>query len=283
MPQERWTKTARAALMLIFLTPVAAMADGRPAWVHDAANDRIGRIYYYERSNIDGTRDERITVFRRSATQLEVYKENGLCQRAALVSAELDLATLTTPTITGGTLQPDARHVDFAFIESSPDRQRLSLRVELPDAEIRDEAAVRATPWTLYDFDFASLTVTTPHIERRQDGFSFGMVLLWADPGVPDPFYWMGELRARYLGAEERLGTPAEHYRLTGNALQGAASTGAAGELWLDRRDGHIVDALLPVPNHPGYRDFRLKLLNVSDGGDAEWTALLEAHFAGCS
>ncbi len=31
-----------------------------------------------------------------------------------------------------------------------------------------------------------------------------------------------------------------------------------------------------------GYRDMLLKLNKVSDGGAAEWTALLKAHFAGC-
>ena len=54
------------------------------------------------------------------------------------------------------------------------------------------------------------------------------------------------------------------------------------GRLWLDSEDGHVVDAVMPVPNHPGYTDFRLRLLNVSDGGEAEWAALLRAHFEGC-
>ena len=43
-------------------------------------------------------------------------------------------------------------------------------------------------------------------------------------------------------------------------------STGKEGRLWLDEEDGHVVDAIMPVPNHPGYTDFRLRLLDVSDG-----------------
>jgi hypothetical protein len=50
----------------------------------------------------------------------------------------------------------------------------------------------------------------------------------------------------------------------------------------MDSEDGHVVDAVMPVPNHAGYTDFRLRLLNVSDGGEPEWTALLRAHFEGC-
>ena len=79
---------------------VSAQADS--PWTYHESDDEIGRIYYYERSNIDGSMDERVTVFRRDADQIEVYKENGLCRRAALVTAQLDLETLSAPVITGG-------------------------------------------------------------------------------------------------------------------------------------------------------------------------------------
>lgn len=274
-------KPATVVALLLLATSVSAENPSR--WAYDAKNDRIGRIYYYERTNTDGSMDERITVFRKNVTDIEVYKENGFCKRAALVSAELDLDTLSASSISGGALQPEAQHVDFAFLEYNEEQQQVALRVELPDMEIRDESEVRSMPWTLYDFDLASLTVTTPHIENREGGFSFGMALLWADPGVADPFYWMGDVHASYLGDEKRLGVASEHYRLTGSAFSGEKATASEGELWLDSEDGHIVDAVFPTPNHPGYTDFRLKLQRISDGGEAEWTTLLKAHFEGCS
>jgi len=275
-------------LKITALSIACVMANAAPAntgsnWVHHTGGDRLGRIYYYERSNLDGSMGERITVFRKSVDYIEVYKENGLCQRAALVSAVLDLDTMSATRITGGSLQPDARHHDFAFLELSPDQKQISMLVQLPDMEIRNESEVLSMPWVLFDFDLASLTVTTPHISSRKDGFSFGMVLLWADPNVADPFYWMGDVQASYRGDEERLGVPTEHYRLTGSAFTDQRSTGSEGDLWLDTVDGHIVEAIFPVPNHPGYQDFRLKLLKVSDGGIKEWIALLKAHFQDCS
>ena len=45
------------------------------SWAYNVANDNVGRIYYYERTNIDGTNAERVTVFRRGATEIEVYKD----------------------------------------------------------------------------------------------------------------------------------------------------------------------------------------------------------------
>lgn len=261
---------------------LTACAQADSPWTHDASDDRIGRIYYYERSNTDGTMDERITVFRRSATEIEVYKSRSRCHGAALVTATLDLATLSAPVITGGRLQPNAQHMEFAFLELNEETGQVDVLVRLPDVELRNEFLVEHANWTLFDFDLASFTVSTPHLDNPEQGFEFGMGLLWADPSHPDPMFWMGELSAEFVGEVERLGVPSAEYRLTGSAFDIDLSTGDEGSLWLDREQGHVVDAIMPVPNHPGYTDFRLRLLNVSDGGEAEWTALLTAHFQGC-
>ena len=261
---------------------IAASAQANNPWTYHESDDAIGRIYYYERTNTDGSMDERVTVFRRDATHLEVYKENGLCHRAALVTAELDLETLSAPVITGGALQPDAQHVEFAFLELNPETGVVDMRVLLPDMEIRNDVEIEVANWTLFDFDLASFTVATPHLDNPQEGFGFGMALLWADPSIEDPFFWMGEVTAEHVGQGERLGTITDEYLLTGSAFENDLSTGKEGRLWLAADDGHVVDAIMPVPNHPGYTDFRLRLLKLSDGGEAEWKALLRAHFEGC-
>ena len=261
---------------------IAASAQANNPWTYHESDDAIGRIYYYERTNTDGSMDERVTVFRRDATHLEVYKENGLCHRAALVTAELDLETLSAPVITGGALQPDAQHVEFAFLELNPETGVVDMRVLLPDMEIRNDVEIENANWTLFDFDLASFTVATPHLDNPQEGFGFGMALLWADPSIEDPFFWMGEVTADHVGQGERLGTVTDEYLLTGSAFENDLSAGKEGRLWLAVDDGHVVDAIMPVPNPPGYTDFRLRLLKVSDGGEAEWKALLRAHFEGC-
>lgn len=278
--------TKRLVALLTTLVALSALALAARAnaedWTYQPENDRVGRIYYYERTNTDGTNDERVTVFRRSATEIEVYKEKVVCYNAALVTATLDFDTFTAPTITGGQLLPDAEHQDFAFLAWNQNEARLDIRVALPDMEIIEEAPVPRTPWHLFDFDLASLTVMTPHLARPEDGFAFGMPLVWTDPEASDPLIWMGDVQATYDGREDHLGADARRYALTGSAFTGPRATGDAGTLWLDAADGHVVDALFPVPNHAGYTDFRLRLLIVSDGGEAEWAALLRAHFEGC-
>jgi hypothetical protein len=273
-------KAVLAATLAVLATAPAVLAD--TPWTHDPADDAIGRIYYYERSNTDGTLDERITIFRRDSTHIEVYKENGLCRNASVVRAELDLETLSAPVITGGQLRPEAEIVDFAFLTQSEDGQQVDLLVQLPDMEIRNASPIENRHWVLFDFDFASMTVATPHLDNPESGFEIGLALLWADPAVEDPFFWMGDLQAEHVGEGEHLGVRSQHYRLSGSALEHDLAIGDQGQLWLDADEGHIVDVVVPAPSHPGYTDYRLRLLNVSDGGEAEWTALLTRHFENC-
>ena len=276
-------KTLRAAVLpLCLASALTGCAGAQESWHYQPEHNAIGRIYAYERSNTDGSLDERVTVFRRDATHIEVYKENGLCVDAALVTAELDFETFSAPVITGGRLLPNAEHMEFAWLNWDQAAGRVDILVQFPDMELREETPILSTPWHLFDFDLASLTVMTPHLAAPDSGFEFGMALVWTDPSAVDPLTWMGDVSASYTGNERREGIDTRHYVLTGTALAGETTTGDTGDLWLDLDDGHVVEAIMPMPNHGGYTDFHLRLLEVSDGGLDEWTRLLAAHYENC-
>ncbi|MDG1418439.1 MAG: hypothetical protein P8J78_00910 [Maricaulis sp.] len=251
-------------------------------WTYNTENNAIGRIYYYERTNTDGSRDERVTVYRQDETHIAVYKEASLCGNAALVTATLDFETFTTPVITGGRLMPDAEVMEFAFLNHDPGSDIATMDVRFPDMEINESAPIRNQTWHLFDFDLASLTMMTPHLADPAGNFSFGMALVWADQTAEDPFTWMGDVAVNYEGDESHIGHHTRRYSLSGSAFEGELAAGNAGALWLDAEDGHVVDAIFPAPNHPGYTDFRLRLLHVSDGGAQEWDELLRAHWNNC-
>lgn len=62
----------------------------------------------------------------------------------------------------------------------------------------------------------------------------------------------------------------------------GPAFGNRGGPIWFDAADGHIIEAAWGIPNHSEHRDFRLRLTRVSDGGEAEWRRLLNAHVDSC-
>jgi hypothetical protein len=259
-----------AAALGINLTPSELLADN---FEIREQNDRLGRIYSYVRSNIDGSNRENVLVFRRDRKQIEVYKYRQRCHSAALVTAELDPALRSAASITGGKLLPGARHQEFAFLTYDKNASRIDFNVLMPEQTLSLELDIEDGPWHLFDFDLASLTVMTPHLAKVEDGFGFEMPLFWAD-AADNPARYLGHVDATHAGGEQLGDTATFRFDISG---------GVEGSIWLDAEDRHIVLATLDRPNHPGYKNFKLELMSVSDGGPEEWTGLLTAHYEGCN
>lgn len=241
-----------------------------------AATDHVGRIYTYIRSDRDGAEAETIHVFRESRTRIGVAKMRGRCNNAAWVTADLDLERGYATRLGGGRLRPNAQREEFAVLTYDAVARRLNGRVDTPNGPILLTLDVPDTPWHIFDFDLASLTVTAQYRPKRRANFSFGMPLLWPDGGA-NPLRYLGRADLRFVRAERRNGRRALRFEAGGPAF---GSRG--GPIWFDAAGGHIIEASWGIPNHSEHRDFRLRLTRVSDGGAVEWRRLLTAHFEGC-
>jgi len=274
---RKGSSVVRLALLAASVAGIGGCAAGdpRPA---PGAGAPAGRIYHYVRSNLDGSEAERIAVFRRDAIRLEVYKARGKCTDAAFVTAELDLARGQARQLTGGRLRPGAAHEDFAWLTYDPATRRIDARIELPGRTLRDSTTVGPAPWHLFDFDLASLTVLLPARADPTADFSFALPLVWFDPNGGDDFLTdLGRADVRFERVETYAARPALRFRAQGPAL-GARG----GPMWIDKAQGHILGVEWGVPNHREYRDFKLTLTRVDDGGAVAWDKLLRAHFDGC-
>lgn len=241
-----------------------------------ATADHIGRIYSYVRSDRDGAEAETIHVYRESRTHIGVAKMRGRCNNAAWVTADLDLERSYATRLGGGRLRPNAQREEFAVLTYDATARRLDGRVETPNGPITMTLNVADTPWHIFDFDLASLTITNQYRPNRRASFSFGMPLLWPDAGG-NPLRYLGRADLRFVRAERHNGRRALRFEAGGPAF---GTRG--GPIWFDAADGHIIEASWGIPNHSEHRDFRLRLTRVSDGGAAEWRRLLTAHFEGC-
>ena len=123
------------------------------------APDRIGRIYTYVRSDRDGAEAETIRVFRRDRTHIEVSKMRARCTNAAYVTGTLDIEAGYATRLGGGRLLPDAGREEFAVLTYDATARRIDARVTTPNGPIEAHVAVPDTPWHLFDFDLASLTI----------------------------------------------------------------------------------------------------------------------------
>jgi hypothetical protein len=245
-----------------------------PSAAH-AATDQVGTIYHYERSNQDGSLPEQISVFYASKDAVEVYKAREKCTDAAFVHAKLDPESGVASSITGARLLPDAEHFDFAFLTYDEAAKALSISVELPNMPvIKKSTPVEHTPWHLYDFDFASLTIAHQLAENPKADFSFGLPLLLADPSLEEPLTYLGTVKATY---DEEYTAISHRF-----SLSFVGENSEIGQLIFDPMHGHLELAELNIPNHLGYKDFKLDLLSTQKGGEKGWENFLTNHFAGC-
>ncbi len=238
--------------------------------------DRVGRIYTYVRSDRDGGEAETIHVFRAGRSHIEVSKMRARCTNAAYVTATLDLEQGYATRLGAGRLLPEAGREEFGVLSYDAASGRISAQVETPNGPIQAQLAVPDTPWHLYDFDLSSLTITAQYRSNRRADLSFGLPLVWPDDG-PNFFRYLGRAELRFVREEMHEGRAALRFEAGGPAF---AQRG--GPIWFDAAEGHILEASWGIPNHSEYRDFRLRLTGVSDGGREEWRRMLSAHFAGC-
>lgn len=235
----------------------------------------VGRTLHYVRSNSDGSRPEHVYVHRAAADRLEVYKMVERCTHAALVSAAIDPVTGEASRLEAATLLPEAQREIYGTITFDPAARTLRMAIDMDGKPVEATATVAARPWHLYDYDLATLTVAfqTSQPERRD----FGLALVWIEQDRP-VLRWLGAATANRRKATRHGGRPVWRYDVAGPAL---GSTGG-GPLWIDRRDGTLVEARWRLPNHREFRDFRLRLVGEEAPGAAAWTALLTRHFADC-
>ena len=232
-------------------------------------------IYHYVRTNRDGSEPEHVVHYRPSRTGIAVYKWVEKCTTSAYVTADMSDDVMQGRVFFAGKVAKDGSQARFGTLTLNPDLLTLSADVSPPGGQrIQVKHQLRAVPFLLYDFDFADLNSFMQEHRPTAD-FSFALPVIW--PSDESIFRDLGMLRAHYGGAEQRLGREAVRFDLK---VEGP--TPSTGTLWVDARDGYIVEAELGLPNPMEYRDFRLKLEKVEAGGQEAWGALTRSQYADC-
>jgi hypothetical protein len=232
-------------------------------------------IYHYVRSNRDGSRAEHVVQFRPTRTSVFVYRWVEKCTTAAYITAAMSDDLRDARFFAAGMVARDGTQAQFGTLTFDPRILTLSVDGKRPGgSRVQGEHMLKARPYLLYDFDFADLNSFLQEQRPRSD-FSYALPVIWrSDPNIIRD---LGILHARYAGEEQHLGQKAVRY-----ALSVDGPTPATGALWTDAHQGFIIEAELGLPNHMGYKDFRLKLEKIEEGGGAAWEALTKSQYANC-
>lgn len=273
--------------LLSFVLPLLAREGAPPAAEETAAapaaSHPIGTTLSYVRSNQDGSMPERIFVHIPTPQELHVAKMVAPCTDAAYVIARFPEgasapATVEALSLVGGRLRRDATQLPQAWLDLSTSPTRtFSVRLSEETAEPVAFDAPPA-PWRMYDFDLADFAVHGP---REPKDFTFGFALAWPEENAPI-LRVLGEATAKFLYTSEKGAQ--NHFRISGPAFEDVRAGDRGGEMITDATFGHVIEARLGLPNHPGYANFLLKLVKVFPGAEGEtaWRDALTRHWQGC-
>ena len=238
----------------------------------EAASAAGGPVRHYVRTNSDGSAAERVVVYAPDPGRVAVFKGRNRCADAAFVTGMLDPESGQAIALVGGRLTRQLGQNPMAWLSRNAAGD-LALRLD------RDEAGAHLTApaaerWVLYDFDFSDMIAHPPaEILRREDfGFDLPRLMMGDNPGFSN----LGRLELTFRKQTRRGPYDTLLYRASGPAMGGKT-----GRLWFDARDGRLVEAILPVPNHAEYHDFHLTLTRAEQG-EAAWQRLLADHWQHC-
>jgi hypothetical protein len=259
---RRGHKTMHYAKLIAALITASLLLVARPALPRneplsfDASRVPVGRVFHFIKSNRDGTHAARISVFVASRERLEALKWDLGGDEATLVVADMDWSRFSvrhfaTAHLRRGEL-PEAR----ATLDVNGDQLSMSLMAE--------PITLRHFPWHSFDFDFASLNLTLPHLRDPELGLTFWRTdFVYSDPPTVAE---LGEVRLEFEVAEMRGGKPARRY-----SICGAGIGNTRGTWWAERRSGLLIEFEIPVGDEPGYSDVRVKATGSQEMSAAEW------------
>ncbi len=214
--------------------------------------------YHYVRSNIDGSLPEHV-VFRPKGGTIEIFKFVKPGAASALVSCTMAPGWQSPLRLRSEQLEGVRRRLIATL---SYDRANGFATVFVaPTGQPAEPVLVPTPSWHIFNMDLASLAAT---LAKRRSAFSFHFI----EPNMASPSPLMIDLGAfalRPVRVASRRGTPCREWELTGAAL-GAKR----GRVWM-ALSGYLVEAEIPLPNHPGYRDFSLLLVDRRSMTDAQW------------
>lgn len=237
-----------------------------------AATPLSGEVLTYQRTDTDGSKAERVVVYDHAPGEVWVHKSRDRCTNAAFVIGHLDPDTGQALELVGGRLRRDLTQEPFAWLTYEKDGN-IRARLGSPDAE--PLFTVPAGPrWVLYDFDFSELIAHPPAEIAAAKDFAFDLPLLLVGREQP-VFENLGRLTLSYAGTGGEGERSYSHY-----VARGAPLGDKTGLFWFGP-DGRLIDAIMPIPNHSEYRDFRLLLRGRATGPTA-WRDTVATHWEGC-
>jgi len=224
-----------------------------------------GKALHYRKTMLDGSRATNVSVYVVDAERLESLKWDQGATEATLVKARMDWKHFSVREFESLHLERGQAPQSRATLTATPDGKQLN--VSFATAPVK----LSHWPWHSYDFDFASLNLTLPHLrDPHADVIFWRTDVVFA--GESMKFAEIGGVRMHFEAMELRNEQQVRRYSIGGAGLEFRY-----GNLWTNATTGLILEYQLPIGDEPGFKDVRLVLDRVQPMSVAEWEAFKKA------
>lgn len=232
------------------------------AFLYQPDKVRVGEVFFYKKSNQDGSNPHWVATYISGPNQLESLKWSDGRQGATLVEAEMDWSTFSVKKFIGGRISPNGEREVGGQLDLLDTKGHY--RVQF--GEVTDTMQITAFPWHSYDFDFASLNLTWPHLRKFKSNFTINIADVEDLAGRPK-FVNKGSLDIKYQKEENRNGENCYKYSIDGPGLEHRGGT-----IWFSK-SGHFIEYLIDLPDEAGYIDMKFSLDRIETMDAKQWEA----------
>ncbi len=263
--------------MLLGLVFVCALAAGPPKvgssldrFRYQPAKIRVGEVAHYVKSNLDGSKPTRVSIFVAAKDRLEVAKvEQGVID-AAWVRARFDWTLFTADRLDAAVVNLDGSVEErAAFTVNRPKGE-----VDVTVGDRKGSAAWKQLPFHVYNFDFTSLNFAWRHLVDPKAAFEIGIIDPTFEKDGPIIFY-RGDARIVSTGEDELHGKTCRSYRISGPGIGGTTGT-----IWWDPKSGWLEKVEIPFRDNPDWSSFKLELQSIESMTPEAWTKFIADSLA---
>jgi hypothetical protein len=221
---------------------------------------KVGTVYHYTKSNLDGTKPSTVSIFISAPDRLEVYKAEENVIDAADVVAKMDWTLFSAVELDAGHFLKDYSREPVAKMEIS--KADNTIRVHLKDQD--DSVSIGHYPVHIYNFDFISFNYTLRHLRDPEKPFEIGV----ADPVFEGEglITYKGKANLEYIGDDPCHQTVCRKYRISGKPFGDKE-----GFLWVNKKEGHAELIEIPIADNPDWNSFRFELKKIEMMTPAQW------------
>lgn len=238
--------------------------------------DRItpGTVYYYIKSNIDGSYPAKVALYIASPDHFEVFKIYPGASATALVTADMDWASFSPRTMASYDVHAGgSRSLVIEGNMTPEDNYNFNVANLLWVKGKTSSAPIGHYPVHNYNFDLASLNVSFRHLIDPAQDFEIGLQMPRFDFIHLGQMEYLGKASIHYLADEACHAAQCRKYSITGEAFGQQQ-----GYIWVNKEGGYFEKVEIPVRDNPSWKDFKLELQGQERISAQAWDQYIQSQ-----